>query len=164
MLSRSKVLVCDGRKLDLVEVLPKLSSNVLEDITVRTCFVTPLSRARQLVDARTNDAGPSPPVPPPNISYLLSGNNNLILEGSIREEAAEVLFETDNEMVSLASMVLDAILAVSFHPDLKQLFLWWCIKNLIEHSVAHRLSNLIGRESSLHWWRLYDSRIEIPPH
>ena len=113
LLLRSKVQICDGRKLDLVEVMPKVPVKVLEDITVRTCFVTPLSRARQLVDARTKEAGPSPPVPPPAITYLLSGNSNLILEGSFREEAAEVLFETDNEMVSLASMILDAILAVS---------------------------------------------------
>ncbi len=110
---RSKVHGSDGRKVDLEEVMTKVPAQVLEDIVVRTCFVTTLNRARQLVEARTNEAGPSPPVPPPAISYPLSGNDNLSLEGSVREEAAEILFEKDDDLVSLASMVLDSILAVS---------------------------------------------------
>jgi actin-related protein 10 len=57
-------------------------------------------------------------VPPPTILYPLSGNNNLTLDGSVREESAEIFFETDNEMVSLASMILDSILAVSTHGKL----------------------------------------------
>ena len=112
MLSRSKVQGSDGEKVDLVDVMPKIPAEILEDIVVRTCFVTTLPRARQLAAARTNEAGPPPPIPPPTILYPLSGNKNLVLEGSIREEAMEILFETDNEMVSLASMVLDSILSV----------------------------------------------------
>ncbi|EFX72709.1 hypothetical protein DAPPUDRAFT_308104 [Daphnia pulex] len=111
LLLRAKVQGSDGQKVDLVDVIPKLSRGILEDIVVRTCFVTTLPRSRQLVASRTNEAGPSPPVPPPTILYPLSGNNNLTLDGSVREESAEVLFETDNEMVSLASMILDSILA-----------------------------------------------------
>lgn len=111
LMLRSKVHGSDGRKVDLEEVMTKVPAQVLEDIVVRTCFVTTLNRARQLVEARTNEAGPSPPVPPPAISYPLSGNDNLSLEGSVREEAAEILFEKDDDLVSLASMVLDSILA-----------------------------------------------------
>lgn len=111
LLLRAKVQGNDGQKVDLVDVMPNLSRAVLEDIVVRTCFVTTLPRARQLVAARTDEEGPSPPVPPPTILYPLSGNNNLTLDGSVREESAEIFFETDNEMVSLASMVLDGILA-----------------------------------------------------
>lgn len=112
LMLRAKIQGSDGRLVDLVDVMRKLPAQVLEDIVVRTCFVTTLARARQLVEARTNEAGPSPPVPPPTISYPLSGNDNLTLDGSIREEAAEVLFEKDDDLVSLASMVLDSILAV----------------------------------------------------
>ena len=111
LLLRAKVQGSDGQKVDLVDVMPKLPTGILEDIVTRTCFVTTLVRARQLVAAKT-EAGPSPPVPPPAILYPLSGNKNLTLDGSVREESAEVLFETDNEMVSLASMILDSILAV----------------------------------------------------
>jgi actin-related protein 10 len=115
LLLRAKVQGSDGQKVDLVDVIPKLSRGILEDIVVRTCFVTTLPKSRQLVASRTNEAGPSPPVPPPTILYPLSGTNNLTLDGSVREESAEVLFETDNEMVSLASMILDSILAVRTH-------------------------------------------------
>ena len=107
---RCKVKGSDASEVDLTEVCPKLESSILEDITVRTCFVTTLARARQLIESRTNEAGPAPPTPPPAINYPLSGSRNLILEGSVREECAEILFEIDNDMISLASMVLDAIL------------------------------------------------------
>ena len=112
----SKVQGSDGQQRELVEVIPKLPADVLEDITVRSCFVTTLPRARQLAAAKTNGNDGDqiqPPTPPPTILYPLSGNKNLILEGSIREETAEILFETDNEITSLASMVLDSILLVS---------------------------------------------------
>lgn len=112
LLHRAKVHGSDGQTIDLIEVMPKLPSSILEDIVVRACFVTTLSRARQLVASRTSESGPSPPVPPPAIPYPLSGNKNLTLDGSVREESAEILFETDNEMVSLASMILDSILSV----------------------------------------------------
>lgn len=113
LLRRAKVQKNDSQLVDLVETMPKVPVRILEDITVRTCFATTLPRARQLIEARTNEEGPSPPVPPPTISYPLSGNSNLTLYGSIREEAAEILFESDSDLVSLASMVLEGILAVS---------------------------------------------------
>ena len=117
LMLNSKVKGSDGRLKDFAEAISsKLSQKVLEDITVRTCFVTPLSRAKMLVANKSNESDKEVEVPasPPTIIYPLSGNNNLVLEGSIREETAEVLFETDgNEMMSLASMILDAIIAVS---------------------------------------------------
>ena len=118
LMLNSKVKGIDGRLKDFAEAISsKLSEKVLEDITLRSCFVSPLSRAKLLAAAKANEAGSKEleqPASPPTVTYSLSGNNNLVLEGSIREEAAEVLFETDgNEMMSLASMVLDAIIAVS---------------------------------------------------
>jgi len=116
LMLNSKVKGSDGRLKDFAEAISsKLSEKVLEDITLRSCFVSPLSRAKLLAAAKANEAGSKEleqPASPPTVTYSLSGNNNLVLEGSIREEAAEVLFETDgNEMMSLASMVLDAIIA-----------------------------------------------------
>jgi actin-related protein 10 len=107
---RCKVKGSDASEVDLTEVCPKLESSILEDITVRTCFVTTLVRARQLIESRTNEAGPAPTTPPLAINYPLSSSRNLILEGSVRDECTEILFEIDNDMISLASMVLDAIL------------------------------------------------------
>jgi len=109
LMLRSKVKGSNGQLKDLAEVISsRLPRRVLEDVTVRSCFVAPLSRARMLADKETADK----PSPAPDVIYALSGNNNLILEGAIREETAEVLFETDgHEMTSLASMILDAIIA-----------------------------------------------------
>jgi len=60
---RCKVKGSDASEVDLTEVCPKLESATLEDITVRTCFVTTLARARQLIEFRTNEAGPGRPHP-----------------------------------------------------------------------------------------------------
>lgn len=146
LLLRAKVQGSDGQKVDLVDVMPKLPRGILEDIVVRTCFVTTLPRARQLVAARTDEAGPSPPIPPPAILYPLSGNKNLTLDGSVREESSEVLFETDNEMVSLASMVLDSILAVCCN----YLFWLFSIARLISLTfISHLLI------AAFRWWRTW---------
>lgn len=110
LMLRSKVKGVDAQEVPLNEVSAKLDSSFLEDITVRTCFVTTLARSRQLIEAQTNEDGPAPPSPPPAINYWMSGDLNLVLDGSIREQAAEILFETDNDLISLASMVLDVIL------------------------------------------------------
>lgn len=136
--------------------MPEVPHQVLEDIAVRTCFATKLARARQLVEARTRDDGPSPPVPPPTIPYPLTGNSNLMLDGSIREEAAEALFEPDSDMISLASMVLEAILAVRIRFKCKEV----TIKAIFVDLVTNRLQSAVGREPSHHRRRQHATRIQ----
>ncbi|KAL0123243.1 hypothetical protein PUN28_007682 [Cardiocondyla obscurior] len=77
--------------------LPEMT---LEDIKVRTCFVTTLDRSAKL---GTEDA----PAPPPDITY--PGVKKIIIPGEIREKAFEILWERDNDNLSLPTMILDAI-------------------------------------------------------
>lgn len=43
--------------------------------------------------------------------YPLDGNTLLRIDGETRESVCEVLFEQDNDCMSVATMVLDALLA-----------------------------------------------------
>ncbi|EFN84875.1 actin-related protein 10 [Harpegnathos saltator] len=78
----------------------ELSEKVLEDIKVRTCFVTTLERSTKL---GTEDT----PSPPPAVKY--PGVTSILVPGEIREKAFEILWERDNDNLSLPTMILDAI-------------------------------------------------------
>ncbi|GIY71106.1 actin-related protein 10 [Caerostris extrusa] len=104
----------------LAEVLSEpLKESVLEDIKVRTCFVTP--RARGLIlqahEGRKRikgTASPDPelevPTPPPDVDYPLDGEKILTIPGTLREWAAELLFEQDADSKSIATLILDSLL------------------------------------------------------
>ncbi|XP_012540859.1 actin-related protein 10 [Monomorium pharaonis] len=78
-----------------------LSEKMLEDIKVRTCFVTTLERSAKL---GTEIA----PISPPDVVY--PGVKRILIPGEIREKAFEVLWERDNDNLSLPTMILDAII------------------------------------------------------
>ncbi|KYN09628.1 PREDICTED: actin-related protein 10 [Trachymyrmex cornetzi] len=77
-----------------------LSENIVEDIKVRTCFVTTLERSAKL-------GTESALTPPPDVTY--PGIKRIMIPGEIREKAFEVLWERDNDNLSLSTMILDAI-------------------------------------------------------
>ncbi|CAK9828640.1 Actin-related protein 10 [Anthophora retusa] len=78
-----------------------IDERLAEDIKVRTCFVTTLERAAKL---DTSEA----PNPPPAVIY--PGAKSITIPGELREKAFEVLFERDNDNLSIPTMILDAIL------------------------------------------------------
>lgn len=80
-----------------------VSEKMLEDIKVRTCFVTTLERSAKL---GTADA----PASPLDVTY--PGIKRIVIPGEIREKAFEVLWERDNDNLSLPTMILDAIVKV----------------------------------------------------
>ncbi|XP_046823392.1 actin-related protein 10 [Vespa crabro] len=77
-----------------------LTEEIIEDIKVRTCFVTTLERSKKL---GTQDA----PAPPPAVNY--PSIKYVTILGEIREKAYEVLWERDNDNLSIPTMILDAI-------------------------------------------------------
>ncbi|XP_015587445.1 actin-related protein 10 [Cephus cinctus] len=89
-------------KKDLTDSIPNLRipEKTVEDIKVRTCFVTTLERSAKL---GTDDA----PSPPPAVKY--PGLKTIEIPGYVRERAFEVLWERDNDNLSISTMILDAI-------------------------------------------------------
>lgn len=89
-----------------------LSDEVVEDIKVRTCFVTTLERAARFHEdaAGTAAADTAPFRACPDVDYPVGGGQVITVPGRLRETAYEVLFAHDNERSSLPYLVLDAIL------------------------------------------------------
>ncbi|XP_014274198.1 actin-related protein 10 [Halyomorpha halys] len=83
--------------------LETLPDYVIEDIKVRTCFVTTYERGKAMAD------GIRPPQPP-FADYRLGGYSVLRIPGEVREATYEVVFERDNEQSSLANLILESIL------------------------------------------------------
>ncbi|KAI0212711.1 Actin-related protein 10 [Lamellibrachia satsuma] len=108
----------------LSSVMSSVPQSVLEDIKVRCCFVTKLSRAKQLqaVGQGTGDKDEVSVAAmvrfwllqslhlPLGVDYPLDGSTVLHIVGKIRENACEVLFERDAEETSVATLLLEAIL------------------------------------------------------
>lgn len=82
----------------------ELTERVVEDIKVRTCFITTRERSVKLGD----EDGLSPP---PAVKY--PGVKTFEIPGFVREKAYEVLWERDNDNLSIPTMILDAIIKVS---------------------------------------------------
>lgn len=81
-----------------------LTDEVIENIKVRTCFVTPYDRAAKY---RSGEA----PKPCPDVGYPLKGQLEVKIPGELRETAYEALFPYDNDRQGLPFIILDAILA-----------------------------------------------------
>lgn len=92
-------LILNGVKEDL------LSDRIIEDIKVRTCFVTTQKRA---IAFRKNESFQHCP----DVEYPVDGNLVIKIPGLLRETAFEVLFPEDNDRLGLPYIILDAILQV----------------------------------------------------
>lgn len=123
LMEKALVKTSDSDERFLAEILSEpLQESVLEDIKVRTCFVTP--RARGLIlqahEARKQIKGnisPDPDMevlaPPPDVNYPLDGHKTVTIPGTLREWAPEILFEQDADNKSIATLVLDSLLRCS---------------------------------------------------
>ncbi|XP_044581477.1 actin-related protein 10, partial [Cotesia glomerata] len=85
-------------KNDMKEAIPEveLTERVIEDIKVRTCFVTTLERSKKL---SADDA----PAPPPSVKY--PGLKTIEIPGYVRERSYELLWERDADNLSIPTMV-----------------------------------------------------------
>uniref|UniRef100_A0A7N4NWU3 Actin-related protein 10 n=1 Tax=Sarcophilus harrisii TaxID=9305 RepID=A0A7N4NWU3_SARHA len=95
----------------LPSVMSSIPEVILEDIKVRTCFVSDLHRGLKIQAAKFNiDGNAERPSPPPEVDYPLDGEKILHVIGSIRDSVVEVLFEQDNEEKSIATLILDSLM------------------------------------------------------
>lgn len=95
----------------LPSVMGSVPEDVVEDIKVRTCFVSDLQRGLKIQAAKFNiDGSAERPLPPPDVDYPLDGEKILHVVGSIRDSVAEILFEQDNEETSVATLILDSLI------------------------------------------------------
>lgn len=84
----------------------QLTDETVEEIKVRTCFVTTYERAMKF---KNNDDI----VPAPDVDYPIHGQQSIRVPGKLRETAYEVLFPDDNDHLGLPYIILNAVLACS---------------------------------------------------
>ncbi|XP_020614461.1 actin-related protein 10-like [Orbicella faveolata] len=101
LMDRSLVQIETGIK-PLSSVMNAVETETLEDIKVRTCFVAPKFSGPE--------GEPRPASQVPKVDYPLDGGRILRIEGQIREQTFDILFDGDEEEKSIATCVLDSIL------------------------------------------------------
>lgn len=111
---------------------------IIEDIKVRTCFVTSLERSIKLLNKE-------PLTPPPSVKYF--GSTNINIPGELREKAYEILWARDNDNLSLPTMILDAIIKVIEFEK----FVCVSIKNFHTFIVSCRYKASFGRKYFIDW-------------
>lgn len=109
LLDRGLAVGEDGKEQRLNAVVQDLSDKTLEDIKVRTCFVSTMERSKRLQNNKY-DRSMEPPPPPPNVQYPVSGSRIITIPGTVRELSTELLFEQDGDLLSLPTMILEALL------------------------------------------------------
>ncbi|XP_071441346.1 actin-related protein 10 [Hetaerina americana] len=77
-----------------------IDEGVVENIKVRTCFVTTLERSQKIEEI----------VHPPPVDYSLNGDKFIKIDGKTRESAYESMFIMDDDEISVPTMILDALL------------------------------------------------------
>uniref|UniRef100_A0A8D8DHP7 Actin-related protein 10 n=1 Tax=Culex pipiens TaxID=7175 RepID=A0A8D8DHP7_CULPI len=80
-----------------------LTYYVVEDIKVRTCFVTTRERACKWRSEEKFETCP-------DVDYPIKGDEIIKIPGILRETAFEVLFPEDNDHLNLANIILNSIL------------------------------------------------------
>ncbi|UJR08550.1 hypothetical protein I4U23_012811 [Adineta vaga] len=105
-----------GRRQTFTEANIKLSEDILEDIKVRCCFISPFTRAQSY--SKSNSDGTFKEAA--SIEYPLGPETLIHIPGIVREFACEVLFEQDIDGKSVATLILDALLQASL--DLRRQF------------------------------------------
>lgn len=93
-----------------------LTPKVIQDISLRCCFVTNINRGRELTQAMSDPSNTTSLTSclthmAPLVTYPISGSQLLLIDGVTREGSAELLWTLDGDCMSVASMLLDAIQA-----------------------------------------------------
>ncbi|XP_050524948.1 actin-related protein 10 [Daktulosphaira vitifoliae] len=81
----------------------KSTNDIIEDIKVRSCFVTKLNRSKNLVEGK--DVNPLTT----DASYHINGEISITIPGRVRETAYDILFEENIDEMSITTMILETI-------------------------------------------------------
>lgn len=84
----------------------RLTDEIIEEVKVRTCFVTTYERSLKF---RNNEDI----MPAPDVEYPIHGQQSIKIPGKLRETAYEVLFPDDNDHLGLPHIILNAVNACS---------------------------------------------------
>jgi actin-related protein 10 len=118
LLRQHASVIHQGQKKAFNEANLKLSEDILEDIKVRCCFVSPFARAQ--IYAKNKLGFDESFKEASSVNYPLGPETIIRIPGLVREFACEVLFEQDIDGRSVATLILDALIRSSL--DLRRQF------------------------------------------
>ncbi|KRZ60035.1 Actin-related protein 10 [Trichinella nativa] len=98
-----------GSMCPALECAEIFQDHILEDIKAKICFVTNMERGH-MYDRAENEQNAEKPTPPPNVEYVLDEDKVLIINGCIRELAAEIIFLYDEDGNSIPQLIIESIL------------------------------------------------------
>ncbi|KAL1228552.1 Actin-related protein [Trichinella spiralis] len=98
-----------GSMCPALECAEIFQDHILEDIKAKICFVTNMERGH-MYDRAENEQNAEKPTPPPNVEYVLDEDKVLIIDGCIRELAAEIIFLYDEDGNSIPQLIIESIL------------------------------------------------------
>lgn len=93
-----------------------LTHQIIEDILVRCCLLTNINRGRDITQINQDASSVTGLTSflkncAPPLRYPVGGEQFILLDSMAREGAAEVLWQMDQDGISIASMILDSILS-----------------------------------------------------
>ncbi|CAF3568775.1 unnamed protein product [Rotaria socialis] len=118
LLRQHALVIQQGQKQPFNEANITLPEDVLEDIKVRCCFISPFPRAQ--IYAKSKLGSDEPIKEASSVDYPLGAETIIHIPGIVREFACEVLFEQDIDGKSVATLILDSLLESSL--DLRRQF------------------------------------------
>ncbi|KRZ85923.1 Actin-related protein 10 [Trichinella sp. T8] len=98
-----------GSMCPALECAEIFQDHILEDIKAKICFVTNMERGH-MYERAENEQNAEKPTPPPNVEYVLDEDKVLIINGCIRELAAEIIFLYDEDGNSIPQLIIESIL------------------------------------------------------
>ena len=161
LLQKYAFVSCNDKKMPFAQVKPEpeLTEDILEDIKIRCCFVTPFERAQKyykeikekhLADGTTEGVDFEFA---PSIDYNLSNNYILNIPGYVREMALEVLFvdKLDSQQ-TIPNLILNSILKCPI--DLKKelaenvvLIGGTCMLNGFKNRLVKEINHILDQQS-----------------
>ncbi|XP_053201473.1 actin-related protein 10-like [Panonychus citri] len=87
-----------------------LDESVLENIKVKTCFISPFERGQLMLEYKAG-LRESLSNTPKDVEFHIDRNKTLIIPGGLRESACEILFELYGEEQTVATLIIEAIMS-----------------------------------------------------
>jgi len=113
LICRGKVAsdTSDDASKDIGDYVDSITDELVRDITLKCCFITNITRGKHLQEMMESKSDTENKIsnPAPVVKYPLSGAMFLRVDGVTREGCAELLWSFDNDCISVASIILEAI-------------------------------------------------------
>lgn len=154
-------------QLPVTQFKEKLTEKLIENIKVKTCFITTYDRAQQIRKA-LNHADAIKPESPPGVDYPMDGKLILHIPGKMREQTCELLFERGDDDDCIASLIIQAInkCPIDSRKEMAEnivLLGGTCMLAGFKGRLLNELKGISGEDKYKGMFQNYSFKIHTPP-